>query len=123
MRKTIAVDFDGTLCTNKWPGIGEPNTALIGQLIEEQKNGAAIVLFTCRNKKGLREAVNWCKKQGLIFDEVNKNTRERIKLYKEDGRKISADIYIDDRAAVFTFGEKLELNGKTIKQTEDGGSE
>lgn len=22
----IAVDFDGTLCENKWPEIGEPNT-------------------------------------------------------------------------------------------------
>ena len=24
----IAVDFDGTLCENKWPEIGEPNTAI-----------------------------------------------------------------------------------------------
>lgn len=30
----IAVDFDGTLCENKWPEIGEPNTNLIGYLIE-----------------------------------------------------------------------------------------
>lgn len=111
MKKIIAVDFDGTLCTRNWPGIGEPNTQLIGQLVEEQKNGAAIILFTCREKKLLREAVDWCKKQGLTFDEVNRNLKERIRAYKGDCRKISADIYIDDRAAAFTFGKKLDLGG------------
>ena len=33
----IAVDFDGTLCENKWPEIGEPNTELISYLIEMRK--------------------------------------------------------------------------------------
>ena len=112
MKKVIAVDFDGTLCTNKWPQIGEPNTALIRQLAEERKNGTAVILFTCRDKKLLQAAVKWCKEQGLVFDEVNRNTKERIRLYKGDGRKISADIYIDDRAAAFSFGEKLRLGGE-----------
>ena len=42
MRRAIAVDFDGTLCENAWPKIGAPNMELISQLIEEQKNGAAM---------------------------------------------------------------------------------
>ena len=33
MRKVWAVDFDGTLCRNAWPDIGEANTELIEQLI------------------------------------------------------------------------------------------
>jgi hypothetical protein len=37
-KQIIAVDFDGTLCENKWPEIGEPNTELIGYLIMMQKN-------------------------------------------------------------------------------------
>ena len=111
MKKVIAVDFDGTLCTSNWPNIGEPNTELIRQLNEEQKNGAQIVLFTCRNGKLLKDAVKWCKEQGLVFDEVNRNTKERIKLYRGDSRKISADIYIEDRAAAFSFGKKLNLGG------------
>ena len=37
MKKVIAVDFDGTICENRFPEIGEPNTELIGQLIEEQE--------------------------------------------------------------------------------------
>ena len=27
--KIIAVDFDGTLCENKWPDIGKPNEKII----------------------------------------------------------------------------------------------
>ncbi len=29
--KTIAVDFDGTLCFSSWLELGEPNTKLIEQ--------------------------------------------------------------------------------------------
>ena len=112
MKKVIAVDFDGTLCSRNWPGIGEPNTQLITQLAEEQKNGAAIILYTCREGKLLKEAVTWCKENGLEFDEVNRNIRERIKIYKKDSRKISADVYIDDRAAVFEFGKTIRLGGE-----------
>lgn len=111
MRKAIAVDFDGTLCENKWPGIGEANRELIDQLIEEQKNGAAIILYTCRQHKLLKDAVKWCKGQGLIFDRINENLPERIRAYKGDCRKISADVYIDDRAAKFIFGERLDMGG------------
>ena len=31
-KNIIAVDFDGTLCTNKYPDIGEPNKNLIAYL-------------------------------------------------------------------------------------------
>ena len=117
MKRVIAVDFDGTLCTRNWPDIGEPNTELITQLIEEQEAGAAVILFTCREKQLLKDAVKWCKKQGLEFDEVNRNLKERIRAYKADSRKISADVYIDDRAVDFSFGKKLELGG------EDDGKE
>lgn len=109
MKKTIAVDFDGTLCTQKWPGIGEPNEELIAQLVEEQKAGAVIILWTCRERRMLREAVKWSEAHGLKFDYVNRNTPERIRLYKSDSRKISADIYIDDKAAGFHFGGRLEV--------------
>ena len=55
----IAVDFDGTLCENKWPEIGEPNTELIGYLIMMQKTvGAKIILWTCRIGEMLDRAVN-----------------------------------------------------------------
>ena len=112
MKKVIAVDFDGTLCTRNWPEIGEPNTELISQLIKERENGTVVILYTCREKQLLKDAVKWCKKQGLVFDEINRNLKERIRAYKADPRKISADVYIDDRAAAFVFGQKLNLGGE-----------
>ena len=112
MKKVIAVDFDGTICENAWPKIGAPNRSLIEQLIEEQKNGAVIILWTCRARGMLKEAVSWAEKQGLKFDYVNQNAPERIRAYQNDSRKISADVYVDDRAAAFSFGEKLNMGGK-----------
>ena len=111
MKRAIAVDFDGTLCENAWPNIGEPNTALIDQLIEEQKNGAVIILWTCRARRMLKDAISWAERQGLVFDYVNRNVPERIRAFKNDSRKISADVYVDDRAAAFSFGERLNLGG------------
>lgn len=32
-----AVDFDGTLCESKWPGIGAPNKKLIQHLINAEQ--------------------------------------------------------------------------------------
>ena len=109
MKKTIAVDFDGTLCVSEWPKIGAPNTALIDQLKLEQKNGAVIILWTCREGRLLKEAVKWLKGQGLTCNYVNRNSPERIRMYKSDCRKIGADVYIDDHAASFRFGEKIEI--------------
>lgn len=111
MKRVIAVDFDGTLCISNWPKIGTPNTELIEQLKEERKNGAAVILFTCREGRLLKDAVKWCGDQGLAFDAVNRNLKERIRAYKMDPRKISADVYIDDRSAAFSFGSRLDLGG------------
>ena len=93
----IAVDFDGTLCENKWPDIGAPNTALISGLIDCQAIGCKIILWTCRHHGTLKNAVKWCKEQGLIFDAVNKNLPEVIEYFGSDTRKIFAHRYIDDK--------------------------
>ena len=93
---TIAVDFDGTLCSDAWPDIGEPNFPLIDFLIRWQAQGNKVILWTCREDTMLGLAVDWCAKQGLHFDAVNCNLPERISYYRNDSRKIGADYYIDD---------------------------
>ena len=95
--KIIAVDFDGTLCENKWPDIGRPNTELISYLKEQQKSGSKIILWTCRSRRSLKEAIKWCKEQGLIFDAINRNLKGVIKGFGSDTRKIFANEYIDDK--------------------------
>ena len=94
----IAIDFDGTLCRNCWPEIGEPNRRIINASKTAKAHGAKLILYTCREKKLLCEAVAWCAKRGLKFDAVNANLQQRIDQYGGDCRKISADEYWDDKA-------------------------
>lgn len=94
----IAVDFDGTLCSDCYPDIGEPNLPLIFLLQRLQGQGKQIVLWTCRCGMRLQEAVEWCSGFGLEFDAVNENVQQILEKYGTESRKISADVYIDDKA-------------------------
>lgn len=94
----IAVDFDGTLCTDAYPAIGLPNLPLIMLMKELKSQGKKIILWTCRCGQQLEEAVDWCRRFGLEFDAVNENVTEIIEKYGTDARKIYADVYIDDKA-------------------------
>ena len=93
----IAVDFDGTLCTDCFPKIGKPNTALIELLKGLRRQGRQIILWTCRCGNQLEEAVE-CAGSGTGIDAVNENLPEIIERYGSDGRKIYADVYIDDKS-------------------------
>lgn len=93
----IAVDFDGTLCENKWPEIGKPNNEVLHYLKRRQVEGAKLILWTCREGKQLEKAVDWCRLQNLKFDVVNRNLPESIEHFGEDSRKIYATEYIDDK--------------------------
>ena len=94
----IAVDFDGTLCIENYPNIGEANTELINTLIARRQAGDKVILWTCREETLLKNAVDWCKQQGLEFDAINDNLEEIKLQYQHNSRKITADIYIDDKA-------------------------
>lgn len=98
MTKIIAIDFDGTLCEDRWPEIGEPKREVILAAKWEQKHGAALILWTCRCGKLLDDAVRWCSRLGLHFDAVNANTPERLAMYGTESRKVSADEYWEDRS-------------------------
>lgn len=97
-RKVIAVDFDDTLFTNSWPGVGEPIWPVINKAKEEQANGAAIILWTCRAGDSLDAAVEACRAVGLIPDAVNETLPEWLATWVDDPRKIGANEYWDDRA-------------------------
>lgn len=43
MRKAIAIDFDGCLCTDVFPDIGEPNWPVIYTAKAEQQAGAGLI--------------------------------------------------------------------------------
>ena len=110
--KIIAVDFDGTLCEDRYPEIGEANTDLMCALkVWQQHYGAKLILWTCRVGDRLDEAVEFCKQHGLIFDAVNENLPESIERYGGDSRKINADVYIDDKSKNYGFKLPYEKGG------------
>lgn len=97
-QKIIAVDFDGCICTEAWPNIGEPNWDTINALKKEKEAGSKLILWTCRVDDKLQEAVTACDSWGLQFDAVNENVPETLAKYSNlESRKISADEYWDDR--------------------------
>ena len=94
----LAVDFDGTLSFGEWPAVGPANYALIEYLKSRQMLGDKLILWTCRAGEALADAVDFCSDNGLEFDAINDNLPEITEKYGNNSRKISCDLYIDDRA-------------------------
>jgi hydroxymethylpyrimidine pyrophosphatase-like HAD family hydrolase len=96
MNIKIAVDFDGTIVDHDYPKIGKEKLFAFRTLKELEKQGARLILWTFRTGKELDEAVEYCKNNGIEFYAVNRNYPEEV-LDENVGRKIDADIYIDDK--------------------------
>ena len=96
--RIIGVDFDGTLAVTKgtYPKIQKPIPEIIDYVLKEQKKGAYLVLITMRENEELKQAVEWCEKQGIEFDAVNDNLPHMKKFFKNNPRKIFCNEYIDD---------------------------
>ena len=94
----IAVDFDGTLCQDKYTKIGKPRKSLIKFIKLHKLSGDKLILWTCRSNERLKEAIEWCKEQGIEFDAINDNLKEHIDKYNNNSRKVYADLYIDDKS-------------------------
>ncbi len=104
-----AVDFDGTLCVDRYPEIGAPRPGVIDFIKSERARGSKLILWTCRIGARLEEAVEWCRGQGLEFDAINDNLPENVAQYSNNPRKIYADRYIDDRNYYFELGEERDI--------------
>lgn len=108
-----AVDFDGTLCRDRYPEIGEPRTAVIHFVKRLRAQGDKLILWTCRSGDDLEAAVAWCEALGLTFDAVNDNLPENIARYNNNCRKVNADYYIDDRNFPLQLREERDFEQKT----------
>ena len=109
----IAVDFDGTLCSDCYPEIGIPNLPLIHLLRQLKEQDKELILWTCRCGEKLDAAVAWCKRFGLEFDAVNENVARTLEKYGTESRQVSADVYIDDKAC---FPWKIEKEGTRTEE-------
>lgn len=97
MNKKIAIDFDGTIVEDAYPGIGKPQAFAFETLKSLESKGYRLILWTYRSGKRLEEAVEFCRKNGIEFYAVNSSFEGEVFDISEQSRKIDADIFIDDR--------------------------
>ena len=94
----IAVDFDGTIVEHKYPAIGREKPFAVETLLDLAADGHKLILWTARDGKLLDEAVEWCRKRGLVFYGINSNKPVGYMFpdNKTTSSKVVADLYIDD---------------------------
>lgn len=93
----IAIDFDGTIVFDKYPGIGSLIPDAKRVITQLHNDGHKIIINTCREGKYERNCVNFLHDSNIPFDRINDNLSDNIARYGVNCRKISADIYIDDK--------------------------
>lgn len=91
--RIIAVDFDGTCVTHKFPLMGREVGAapVLRRFVQE---GARIILWTMRSGSHLRAAEQWFSMHRIPLFGVNRNPEQDW----TDSPKAYAHLYIDDAA-------------------------
>ncbi len=98
-RKIIAVDFDGTIVEDNWPGFGEIKHRVVEKMKEEKlMNDAYIIIWTCRSGEDLSLMQQFLDYHNIPYDRINANAPWIIDEWKRDNRKIFAHKYWDDKA-------------------------
>ena len=119
MSKVIAIDFDGCLCENRFPSIGEPHWSVIHKVLDEQRAGAKLILWTCREGGYLDAAVKACEDWGIKFDAVNDSLDSWKERFGSNPRKVGATEYWDDKAVridgTFVYDGKSGVGSKPTK--------
>ena len=118
----VAVDFDGILCRDEFPGIGAPNYGMISLVREIIDAGHEAVLWTSRADDRLVEAVRWCEDRGLRFCAVNDNAPSNRARYEGEypngTRKVYADVYLDDKDPRFIATARVKGYDKALEYME-----
>lgn len=108
MIMVIAVNFDGTIVENAYPGMGREKPHAVEVLCSLVREGHRIILWTSRTGRALEDALLWCRLNGIVLYAVNSNTANlplhsgvealpagRQLSILEKSPKITADIFID----------------------------
>lgn len=92
--KYVAVDFDGTCVFHSYPECGPDVPGAVAALQRLHQRGIKLLLWTCRDRAELQDAVNWFTERGLPLSGINQNPD----FPQMTGPKLYADFYIDDKA-------------------------
>lgn len=90
----IAVDFDGTCVTHRYPAIGE-DIGAVPVLKELVSKGNELILWTMRGGEELLAAVKWFKDNDIPLFGIQINPTQSK---WTDSPKAYAQVYIDDAA-------------------------
>ena len=95
----VAIDFDGVIVEEAWPAIGPPIPLAAEAIRALDAAGYWIIVNTCReaDQPTGQDALAYLATVGIPFDAYNVNLPHRIARFGGDARKISADLYVDDR--------------------------
>lgn len=94
----IAIDFDGTIVEDCYPEIGNLKEGAKEVINNWFCDGNQIIINTCRTAKLEGKCIDFLNDNGILYSFVNCNIPSQIEAYASDSRKISADIYIDDKS-------------------------
>ena len=95
---TIAVDFDGTIVTHKYPDIGEEIPFAVQTLRMLIAEHHKLILWSVREGQLLDDAIEWCRARGIEFYAVNRDYPEETLINNDHfSRKLKVDLFIDDR--------------------------
>lgn len=106
----LAIDFDKTIADSDYPHIHNlrPNAKEVLNRLHEE--GFYIIINTCRSDGYEEEVRQYLNSQEVKYHHVNTNHPGLCEYYKADSRKISADIYIDDKSLETLLDPETCLN-------------
>lgn len=90
----IAIDFDGTCVTHKYPDIGD-DIGAVPVLQELVQRGHQLILYTMRHGESLVAAKQWFAAHNITLYGVNENPTQALWSLSP---KVYAELYIDDAA-------------------------
>ena len=113
---TIAIDFDNTIVEEAFPGIGKLKKDADKYINMLYYKGCNIIINTCRSGSFEGDVENFLRRKGINYHYINSNLPESIVYFKQDCRKISADIYIDDKCLMGIPDTWEEIYNITLKK-------
>ena len=94
-KKTVAIDFDGTIVEHMFPEIGAIKKNVVDKMKEWYEQGHTIIIWTCRTDQYAEEARKFLDDNEIPYHYFNENPTNPL---GDWCRKILADVYLDDRA-------------------------
>lgn len=107
-RKIIAIDFDSTIVNiDKFPHIHSLRKGAKTYINKLYNAGYYIIIWTCRTDAAtcydMSDAVKYLNDNGIKFHLINDNHYALKNHFRNNSRKVSADIYVDDKG-LWPFG-------------------